>query len=185
MFTKEYFLERIGERKARRAIEIGNITISSLRKRYQDKLESDEKMHEYFLEMGDSLLKYWNNFFIRPVFHFVYSSLGPFLFKKQFHLGGKPKAFIEAVMDYYMFISSYGAWPLEIDEVTEDRVVVYFDKCTVKCEDHLKLCLATTSMEPKLSEKPWFGAKITYVERIPNGDKRCKVVLERKQPVCK
>lgn len=185
MLAKEYLLERILERKAGRAIEIGKIPISGVRKRYQDKLESDERMREYFLEMGDFLLNYCNNFLTRPVFHFLYSRLGPVIFKKQFHLGGKSRGFIDAVVDYYMFISSYGGWPLEIGEVTEDKVVVYFDRCTVKCDNNLKLCLATTSMEPRLSEKPWFGAKITYTERIPNRDNRCKVVLERKPIVSK
>ena len=132
MLTKEHLLERIQERKAKRAIEIARIPISRLRKRYQDKLESDEKMREYFLEMGDFLLKYCNSFLIRPVFRFFYSRLGPLLFKRQFHLRGEPKDFIDSVMNYYMFISSYGAWPLEIDEVIEDRVVVFFDRCTVK-----------------------------------------------------
>jgi hypothetical protein len=180
MLTKEYLLEKILERKAGRAIEIDKIPISGVRQRYQNKLESDEKMREYFLEMGDFLFKYCNSFLTRPVFHFLYSRIGPVRFKRQFHLGGEPRGFIDAVLDYYMYISSYGAWPLEIAEVTEDKVVVYFDRCTVKCDNHLKLCMATTSMEPRLSEMPWFGAKITYTERIPNGDNRCKVILERK-----
>lgn len=180
MLTREQLLEKIGDRKANRALEISKIPVSRIRDRYQSKLESDEKMREYFLEMGDFLLKYCNNFLIRPVFSFLYSRSGPMQFKKQFYLSGEHKDFFEAAVDYYMFISSYGAWPLEIDEVSEDRIVISFDRCTVKCDDHLKLCLAVTSMEPRLSKKPWYGAKITYTERIPKGDKCCKVVLERK-----
>jgi len=180
MLTKPYLVKKIEERKAGREIEIGKIRNKAVRKKYQDKLESDEKMREYFLELADSLLKYCNNCLARPIFHFFYARLGPLSFKRQFHLGRKPRGFVDSVIDYYMFISSYGAWPLEIDEVTEDRVVIYFDKCTVKCDDHLKLCKAATSMEPRLSIKPYFGAKIIYTERIPEGAKKCKVVLERK-----
>jgi hypothetical protein len=106
--------------------------------------------------------------------------LGPSSFKRQFHLGGKPKNFFESVVDYYMFVSSYGAWPIEIDEITDDKVVAYLDQCTVKCDNHLKLCLAATSMEPRLSKKKWFGANVAYTERIPEGARRCKLVFKKK-----
>jgi hypothetical protein len=79
-----------------------------------------------------------------------------------------------------MFATSYGAGPFEIEEVSQDRVVAYVTECPMGFEKHHKLCLALTSMEPRLSKKPYFGAKITYTERIPAGDKRCTVVFERK-----
>jgi hypothetical protein len=138
-------------------------------------------MREYFLEIGDLALKYLNGFLTRPIFSHLYSRFGPFYFKRQFGLGDGPRSFIDSVVDYYLFVSSYGAWPLEIAEVTENRVVVYLDKCTVKCHNNLKLCLALTSMEPSLSKKPWFGARVAYTERIPAGNERCKLVMEQKE----
>ncbi|MDJ0762751.1 MAG: hypothetical protein QNJ97_07145 [Myxococcota bacterium] len=180
MVTKETFIKKIEERKANREYEISQIPIRWLRKRYQRKLGSDDIMREFFLEVGDFLLKYCNNPFIRPIFHLDNAVMGPYRFKWQFRLGRKPKPFIESVLDYYMFFTSYGAWPVDIDEVGEKRVVMYMDKCTVKCEAHLPLCLAATSMEPQLSKKSWYGATVTYAERIPDGAKRCKLVFEQK-----
>lgn len=180
MSIKEELLKKIEERKANREEEISRIPLEWMRRRYQKKSESDEKMREYFLELGDVLLNRYNKPISRIIFKYMNATSGLSYFKKQFQLGNKPRSFLDSVIDYYMFASSYGAWPLEIDEVTESRVTAYFDECPVKCEDHLKLCLAATSMEPRLSKKDWFGAKVTFTERIPEGAKRCKVVFEKK-----
>lgn len=178
--NREALLREIAARKARREIEIANIPISWMRESYQSKLESDEKMREFFLEIGDKLLKKYNRFPHRVILHAMYALTGPSLFRKQFNIQGKPRDFFESVVDYYMFVSSYGAWPIEIGEATDERVILYFDQCTVKLDDSLKLCRAVTAMEPNLSKRSWFGAKVMYTERRPEGSKRCKVVMEPK-----
>ncbi|MFC1883291.1 hypothetical protein ACFL2O_00835 [Thermodesulfobacteriota bacterium] len=180
MLTKEGLIKKIDARKANRENEINQIPIEWMRKKYQKKLENDERMNEYFLELGDVLLNRYNKPIPRIIFYLMNAFFGLSLFKKQFHLGGAPRDFIDSILDYVMFVSSYGAWPIEIEEVTENRVVAYLDQCTVKCDNHLKLCRAATSMEPRLSKKPWFGAKVAYTERIPEGAQRCKLVFERK-----
>jgi hypothetical protein len=180
MTPKEDLIGRIEKRIVNRQSEIGDIPIPWMRKWYQRKMESNEKLQEYFLELGDLLLKYFNGSLTRSIFYRLNAWVGPLVFKRQFRLGKKSKDFFDSVTDYYMFLSSYGAWPVDIAEVSTDRVVMYLDKCTVKLENHPELCLAATSMEPELSKKPYFGATITYTERIPEGAKRCKVVFVRK-----
>jgi len=180
MAKKEELLRKIEQRKANRENEVQQIPLPLLRIMYRKKLGSDEKVREVFSGLADFAIKYWNNPVLRPILHHLNSLIGPWSFKKQFRLGIKPKDFFDSVVDYSMFATSYGAWPFEIDEVTDDRVVAYFDECPVKCEKHPELCLALTSMEPMLSKKPYFGATVTYTERIPEGAKRCKVVFERK-----
>jgi hypothetical protein len=178
--NKEELLREIAIRKAQREFEIAKIPISWIRKSYQNKLESDEKMREFFLEIGDTLLEKYNRFPHRVFLHAMYALTGPSLFRKQFNIHGKPRDFFQSVVDYYMFGSSYGAWPIEIGEATDERVILYFDQCTVKLDDAPKLCRAVTSMEPSLSRRSWFGAKVMYTERRPEGAKRCKVVIEPK-----
>ena len=180
MITKEELLKKFEERKANRENEIRQIPIARIRNMYLRKLESDEKMQEIFLKSGDYFIKHWNNPLKRPVLHLLYSLIMPWVFKKQFQLGDKPRDFFDSVADYAMFATSYGAGPFEIEEVSEDRIVSYVNECPMKFDKHHKLCLALTSMEPRLSKKPYFGAKIIYTERIPAGDKRCTVVFERK-----
>jgi hypothetical protein len=180
MTTREKLLKKLEERKANRENEIQQIPIARIRKMYQRKLGSDEKMQEIFSKSGDYFTKYWNNPLSRPVLHLLYSLIMPWVFKKQFQLGDKPRDFFDSVVDYGMFATSYGAGPFEIEEVTEDRVVAYVNECPMRFDKHHKLCLALTSMEPRLSKKPYFGAKIIYTERIPEGAKRCTVVFERK-----
>ena len=92
------------------------------------------------------LLQKYNHPIGCKLFQYTQAYAGPVFFRKQFHIKDKSKDFVGSVIDYYMYISSYGAWPLEIGEVTEDRVVVYFDRCTVKLEDQPDLCLAATAM---------------------------------------
>ena len=177
---KEALLQKLEQRIANREDEIGRIPLARVRGMYERKLESDEKLREIFVKSGDYFIKYWDKPLLRPVLHRLYSLIMPWVFKKQFHLGDGPRDFFDSVADYAMFATSYGAGPFEMEEVTEDRVVAYVDECPMKFEKHHKLCLALTSMEPRLSKKPYFGAKIIYTGRIPEGDKRCTVVFERK-----
>lgn len=180
MTRKQELLEELGRRKAERDKEIDAIPIPDLRRRYQRKLGSDEKMREFFAEFDDRMLRYWNHPLGRTWLRFQFSFLLLWVFKKQFGFDRKPKGFFDSVVDYCMHATSYGAWPLEIAEVTEDRVIGYFDVCPAKCENQPKLCRVVTSMEPRLSKKGYFGATVTYTERIPEGAQRCKVVFERK-----
>ena len=180
MTKKEELLKKIEQRKANREKEIQQIPLPLLRKGYQQKLGSDEKMREFFSEAGDTMIKYWSNPVMSPILHHLYALIMPWVFKKQFRLGKEPRDFFDSVVDYCMFATSYGAWPMEISEVTGDRVVGYFDQCPGKCEKHYRLCLAITSMEPKISKEPYYGATVTFTERIPEGAKRCKVVFEKK-----
>lgn len=181
MTPKQALLQRFERFKERREHEIRMIPITSLRKTYLKKMGDDEKMREVFLELADVLIKYFDNPVLRPVFHHINSRFGPWNLRRQFRRSDRPKSFFDDVVDYCMYATSYGAWPLEIAEVSEERVVAYFTQCPVKCEQRFKLCLAVTSMEPELSRKPYFGAQITYTERMPEGAERCKVVFERKE----
>lgn len=180
MTAKQDLLKRIKDFKDRREDEIRKIPMGYLRRRYLEKLGSDEKMRKVFSGFGYVMKKYFDNPVLRPIFHHLNSGLGPRNFKRQFQRGNQPKNFFDDVVDYCMFATSYGAWPLDIEEVTEEKVVAYFDTCPVQCENRLKLCLAATSMEPELSKKKYFGARVTYTERMPEGAKRCKVVFEKK-----
>lgn len=100
MVTKEDLLRKIAERKANREDEINRIPIGWIWKKYQKKMDSDEKMKEYFLELGDVLLSRYNKPVSRWLFRHMNALFGLSTFKKQFHLGGKPKDFVESVLDY-------------------------------------------------------------------------------------
>jgi hypothetical protein len=177
---REKLTQKFEQRISDRENEINRIPIARIRRMYQRKLDSDEKLRGVLSKSGDYFLKNWDKPVLRPVLHLLYSSMGPWIFKKQFRLGNGPRDFFDSVVDYGMFASAYGAGSFELEEVTEDRVVAYVEACPMSFEKHHKLCLALTSMEPRLSKKPYFGAKITYIERIPAGDRRCAVVFERK-----
>lgn len=180
MTTREELLEKLRQRKANRDKEIEGIPLPGLRKRYQQKLGSDETMREFFGEVDDLMLKYWNHPVGRTLLGGVFSFIQPWVFKKQFQHDKEPKGFLDSVADYCMYATSYGAWPIEIAEVTENRVVGYFDVCPAKCENQLKLCRVVTSLEPRLSKKDFFGTTVTYTERMPEGAERCKVVFDKK-----
>ena len=180
MTAKEELTKKIQQRKKDREREINQIPLPHLRRNYQQKLGSDEKMQEFFAEATAPMFRYFNNRLMIPVLHLLYSRSMPWIFKKQFHLKSKPREFFDSIADYCMFATSYGAWPMEIDEVSEERVVAYFDVCPGGCEENPGLCRAITSMEPRLSKKSYFGATVTYTERIPDGAPRCKVVFEKK-----
>jgi hypothetical protein len=180
MTLREELMERFQERKANREEEISKIPLSFIRSRYQRRVSSDEKLREIMSKSGDYFIKKWNKPFLIPILHVLYSLTWTWVFKKQFHLGEKPRDFFDSVLDYCMFATSYGAGDFEVEEVTRDRVVGYVTRCPMKLDNHLKLCYALTSMEPRLSKKPYYGAKITYRERIPEGARRCTAVFEKK-----
>lgn len=180
MTLQEELMKKFEQRKANREKEISQIPIAYIRNMYQRKLTSDEKLRKIMAKSGDYFINNWNTPILLPILHFLYSLTWPWVFKKQFQLGMGPRDFFDSVLDYCMFATSYGAGQFEIEEVTNDRVVGYVTECPMKLDNHLKLCYALTSMEPRLSKKPYFGAKIIYKERIPEGAKRCAVIFERK-----
>jgi len=180
MTPREEFSAKLQHRMANREEEIARIPLVRIRRMYQGKSSSDEKLRSIMSKSGDYFKKHWNTPFLLPLLHFVYSHTWPWVFKKQFQLGKTPRGFFDSVLDYCMFATSYGAGEFVIEEVTRDRVVAYVTECPMGLDNHLKLCHALTSMEPRLSRKPYYGATITYRERIPEGAKRCTAVFERK-----
>ncbi len=180
MTKKEELISRINDRKTHRAQEINEIPMYLLRRRYKEKLGDDEKLREFFSEHNEFFQKYNDSIVMQHIVRFIFSHMMLRVFKNQFHLGRQPKGFLDSVTDYIMYATSYCAWPLEIDEATDNQVIGYFDVCPAQCENNLPMCLAVTSLEPRLSKKSFFGATVTYTERIPEGAPRCKVVFNRR-----
>ena len=180
MSNRDELLRKIAQRKANRRTEIERMKLPYLRKQYLSKIGSDEEMRRFFGDAADTMHQYCNNPIMRPLVRRLFRHTVPWVFKKQFGLGENERSFLDSVADYCMYATSYGAWPLEIAEVTGDRVVGYFDRCPGRCEKDYELCLAVTALEPELSKKDFFAATVTFTERMPAGAPRCKVVFERK-----
>jgi hypothetical protein len=180
MTPREEFLSKLHHRIANREKEIARIPLARIRRMYQHKSSSDEKLRTVMSRSGDYFKRRWNTPFWLPLLRFAYSRTWPWVFKKQFQLGKTPRGFFDSVLDYCMFATSYGAGEFVIEEVTPDRVVACVTECPMGLDNDSQLCYTLTSMEPRLSRKPYYGAKITYSERIPEGAKRCTAVFERK-----
>lgn len=70
--------------------------------------------------------------------------------------------------------------PYEIEEATEERIIILRPECTVGFDEskYSKICRASMNMDIEIIKK--LGGKLTVTETILEGAKRCRHIIEKK-----
>lgn len=70
--------------------------------------------------------------------------------------------------------------PYEIEEATEERIIILRPECTVGLDDpqYAKICRASMNMDLALTK--YLGGKLTVTETIPEGAKKCRHIIEKR-----
>jgi hypothetical protein len=148
--------------------------------------EYDEKHNEYlrrFMLFLGRRQKALNN----PIGRFIVAKITTKLlayFIVKFKLFGVEKKENPTLIDIalnWLKPSIFFRIPYEIEEVSEERIVILRPECTVGFDkpEHSKICRASMNMDIEIIKK--LGGKLTVTETILEGAKSCRHIIEKEK----
>jgi len=139
----------------------------------------DDTLRSYFSQLTRFGTRILDRYPLRELFGLTYGLVGPLVFPAIASI--KPgDTFIVNAGGYLSVATVWGLFPVEILSASDSHIEVKYNQCPLGIENEKKLCNAYMALEPRISEKAWFGTRISILECIPDGQGCCRILFEKK-----
>lgn len=149
------------------------------------KINEYEKLHDDFLRRFMLFLGRRQKAMNNPIGRFIVAKITTRLLAKliiKYKLFGVEKKENPTLVDIalnWLKPSIFFRIPYEIEEATEERVIILRPECTVGFDkpEHSKICRASMNMDVEIIK--YLGGKLNVTERITEGAPKCRHIIEK------